>query len=332
MDTLRTLAVQTDGKAIVNRNDLTLGMKAIVRDTSAYYLIGYNSTLTEADGKFHQIKVRVKRPGLQVRARSGYWALNRQQVAAATAPPKPVLAKPIENALTAATAVSRARVVRTWIGTERGDNGKTKVTFVWEPVPRLPGEAVRASDQPARVSLTAAGAGGDPYFRGRVPDAGHRVTFDAPPGAMQLRISVEGPGSDVLDSETREIAVPDLTASKTLLSTPEIFRARTARDMQQIKADSQPTPTLARDFVRADRLLIRTAVYGPGMPKVAAKLLSRTGQTMTEFTMTQPASVDGMSELELPLSSFSAGDYVIEIDATGAGGDAQELIGFRITG
>ena len=35
MDTLRTLALNTDGRAIVNRNDLTLGMKQIIRDTSA---------------------------------------------------------------------------------------------------------------------------------------------------------------------------------------------------------------------------------------------------------------------------------------------------------
>jgi VWFA-related protein len=36
METLRTLAINTDGRAIVNRNDLAIGMKQIVRDTSAY--------------------------------------------------------------------------------------------------------------------------------------------------------------------------------------------------------------------------------------------------------------------------------------------------------
>ena len=88
MDTLRVLAEQTDGRAIVNRNDLAAGMKQIVRDTSAYYLIGYNSSQAPTDGKFHEIKVRVKRPGVQVRARKGYWALTAEETAA-TAPPKP---------------------------------------------------------------------------------------------------------------------------------------------------------------------------------------------------------------------------------------------------
>ena len=41
-DTLRVLADNTDGRAIVNRNDLGAAMKQIMRDSSAYYLVGYN--------------------------------------------------------------------------------------------------------------------------------------------------------------------------------------------------------------------------------------------------------------------------------------------------
>ena len=45
MDTLRILADETDGRAIVNTNDLDKGLKQIVRDTSAYYLLGYTSAV-----------------------------------------------------------------------------------------------------------------------------------------------------------------------------------------------------------------------------------------------------------------------------------------------
>ena len=62
-DTLRVLADKTDGRAFVNRNDLGKAMKQIVRDSSAYYLVGYNSTQAPQDGKFHEIKVKVKRSG-----------------------------------------------------------------------------------------------------------------------------------------------------------------------------------------------------------------------------------------------------------------------------
>jgi hypothetical protein len=54
-ETLRTLAGETDGEAIVNANDLEGGMRRIAGDSSAYYLITYRSAGAE-DGKFHAIR------------------------------------------------------------------------------------------------------------------------------------------------------------------------------------------------------------------------------------------------------------------------------------
>src|SRR4029077_14154391 len=73
LDSLRTLAENTDGLAIVNSNNLAGGLKRVVDDLSSYYLLGYYST-GKLDGKFHPISVRVKRPGVTVRARRGYLA------------------------------------------------------------------------------------------------------------------------------------------------------------------------------------------------------------------------------------------------------------------
>src|SRR5207247_406045 len=190
IDTLRVLADQSDGRAIVNRNDLDGGMKQIIRDSSAYYLIGYNSTQAPSDGKFHEIKVRVKRPGVQVRSRKGYWALSAEETARALGPPKSGLSKPVEAALASVEPVSRSRVIRTWIGTSRGENGRTKVTFVWEPVPKAPGERGSAStDPPARVLLTAVAPDGSPYFRGRVPDVASASPAAAAPGAGSAAVA-----------------------------------------------------------------------------------------------------------------------------------------------
>ncbi len=73
IDSLRTLGEATDGLAIVNSNDLARGLKRVVDDLSSYYLLGYYSN-GKLDGKFHPISVRVKRPGVHVRARRGYMA------------------------------------------------------------------------------------------------------------------------------------------------------------------------------------------------------------------------------------------------------------------
>jgi VWFA-related protein len=337
LDTLRTLALDSDGRAIVNRNDLTLAMKQIVMDTSAYYLLGYNSTFVEPDGKFHEIRVRVKRPGVQVRARKGYWAMTAVDAARREAilNPKPGPPKAVETAIAAISQPSRLRVIRSWIGTERGADGKTKVSFVWEAMPRAPGDVSRTGP-PARVSITAVAPDGSPYFRGRVPDqpsAPSRTTFEAAPGKVQLRLSVESADGQVLDSEVREIAVPDLT-SQLVLATPEVFRVRTVRDLQQLKADPNALPVVGREFARAERLLVRLTAYGPGgtTPKVTARLLNRAGQPITDLPVAAAASGPSRSEIELALSPIAAGEYVIEITAAGETGEVKELIAFRVTG
>jgi VWFA-related protein len=329
MDTLRQLADQTDGRAIVNRNDLVAGMKQITRDASAYYLIGYNSSQAPQDGKFHEIKVRVKRPGVQVRARKGYWALNQQETARALAPPKPAPPKAVDVALAAVNRPGRAAVVRTWIGTSRGENGKTRVTFVWEPLPKVLGEKPGSREDPAAVTVTAVAPDGSPYFRGSVPS---RITFDANPGKVQIRMSVTGAASQVLDSETRELTVPDLTSPQTTIGTPEVLRARTPREFQQIKADAAAVPIAAREFSRTDRLIVRVPAYGPGgtAPTLSVHLLNRAGNPMSELSAS-PAPTAGLQQVDLPLAALAPGEYVIEIKATGEGGEAKELVGFRIS-
>ena len=78
LSNLRTLAEATDGIAVMNNNDLDTGLKRISDDLSSYYLLGYYSTNGKLDGRFHNIKVRVKRPGVDVRARKGYRSATRR--------------------------------------------------------------------------------------------------------------------------------------------------------------------------------------------------------------------------------------------------------------
>ena len=92
LETLETAASATDGLAMIKSNDLTASLTRVVADLSDYYLIGYASTNSKTDGSFRRIDVRVKRPGVEVRARRGYRAATAAEVAAraaASAPPDP---------------------------------------------------------------------------------------------------------------------------------------------------------------------------------------------------------------------------------------------------
>jgi hypothetical protein len=148
-----------------------------------------------------------------------------------------------------------------------------------------------------------------------------------------LRLSVEGTASQVLDTEMREITVPDLTSPQTSMGTAELFRGRTVREYQQLKADPDAVPLAAREFSRTDRLFVRVPAYGPGgtTPVISAHILNRGGQAMNELTVT-PSAKAGVQQIDLPLAGLAPGEYVLEIKATGEGGEAKELVGFRVTG
>ena len=53
------------------------GMKQIIRDSSGYYLLGYNSTQAPTDGRFHTIDVKVKRQGRRRARAQGLLGLHR---------------------------------------------------------------------------------------------------------------------------------------------------------------------------------------------------------------------------------------------------------------
>lgn len=71
---MAAIAVNTGGRAVFNATDMTRMMREIVQENGSYYLLGYYPEPFTADGKFHEITVRVKRAGARVRARAGYEA------------------------------------------------------------------------------------------------------------------------------------------------------------------------------------------------------------------------------------------------------------------
>ena len=71
-DSLRVIAEQTGGFALVNSNDFNRGLARIDNETSDYYVIGYYSTNPDPTKRTRQIKIEVTRPDMNVTYRSSY--------------------------------------------------------------------------------------------------------------------------------------------------------------------------------------------------------------------------------------------------------------------
>src|SRR5207302_752452 len=73
-DSLRVVADETGGFAVLNQNDFRDGFSRILEDNSSYYVLGYYPTNEKLDGRFRNLQVKVLKPGLKVRTRRGYVA------------------------------------------------------------------------------------------------------------------------------------------------------------------------------------------------------------------------------------------------------------------
>jgi VWFA-related protein len=338
-DSLKILAANTDGRAIVNRNEPMPELKKMMTDMSAYYLLGYTSTEAPRDGKFHEIGVRVKRKDVEVRARKGYWAYTAEDAARATAPPREGTPVAVENALST-LAVPRDHAVVTWVGSDRAADGKASVTFAWQPLPARGPSSGRGEDPDAvdHVVLTATSEQGNVVFRGpvarapQVPTPAGQIAFDSPPGSLRLQIVAENAQGRRVDHEDMAVEVPDYTAVGTLITTPAVYRGRTARDIQQIRAAAAPVPVVSREFSRTERLLLRFQAYGAGgtTPTVGLRLLNNLGKKMADFPA--PGRLpNGVFESEVGLGSLAPGDYLLEIDAKSGDSNVQSLVAIRVT-
>jgi VWFA-related protein len=106
-DSMRTLAENTDGMAVLHSNDLDAGLKRMTEDLTSYYLLGYYSTNSKLDGKFHEIKVRIKRTGVDVRARRGYRSATAAEVASARATAAASMPEPLSAIASAVASLVR---------------------------------------------------------------------------------------------------------------------------------------------------------------------------------------------------------------------------------
>jgi hypothetical protein len=159
-----------------------------------------------------------------------------------------------------------------------------------------------------------------------------QITFDAPPGKLELRLTVDGAdGAGTLDRENQTVEIPDFSAPEAALSTPRVYRGRTARDLQVFQSDPAAVPAITREFSRTERLLIRFDAYAPGteQPTPTARLLNRAGDKILDLTVV-PATAGGTHQVDVGLNTVPPGEYLVELSVPSAAGGASSLIAFRV--
>ena len=235
---LNYLAQQTGGFFIRNTNDLGTGIKRVLDDQKGYYLIGYRpeeSTFDKVTGrrKFHKFSIKLKRPGLNIRTRSGFYGISNEEAV----PQRRTREEQLLGALTSPFASGSVHLRLTSLF---GNDAKTgsflrsmihinarDLTFTDEPdgwhktvmdvFAVTFGDNGTVVDQVDRTQTIR--VRGDTYKLAL--DNGFVFVFTVPvkkPGAYQLRTALRDTTSERVGSATQFIEVPDIKKNRLTLS------------------------------------------------------------------------------------------------------------------
>lgn len=345
LDSMRTLASNTDGLAIVNTNDLNAGAQRIVDDLSTYYLLGYYSSNRDLDGKWRKITVRVRRPGVEVRARKGYRALRLEDM------PDVSAATEAAGGAGSAAASAEADAVGSAIGSLSGarDGLPMHSRVAWFMAPASGGGAgsghvwVAAEIDPALAREPGWAAGGTLTASVATADGAALGEIDAPlaPGTRFVAATV--PVDAVAGSEVvvrlrvrgAEGSLPLTDVLRFTLPPGDVSAIGSARLQRWGPSTGRKYLTAADPrFRRTDRLRVEVPI-APGATGATAELLDRTGSPLAAIPVKAallPADAAGVAwaHADLTLAPLAAGDYVIRVAVTHPSATSHSLTAFRI--
>ncbi|MEO7790702.1 MAG: VWA domain-containing protein [Vicinamibacterales bacterium] len=318
LESIRTLADGTDGIAVVNTNDLDQGLKRISDDLTSYYLLGYYSSNTKLDGGYRALKVKVTRPGVNVRARRGYRAASAAEVArarTAAAAPAVDVGTPVQAALAMLGSIRPEARVRLRATMSPG----TSTVWVTGEVSADAGRADEwGQGGTADLQVTVGGA-----------TTGARVTLKPGDRTFLTSVMLSAAPTATIDLQARLTPAAGGAASTDTLhlqtaAQPVFYRRGPASANRQV-------PTADVRFTRADRVRLELPV-GPDVKPGTGRMLDRTGQPLA-VPVTIGERVEGTQHwitADLALAPLAPGDYAVEIRTIAPTGESGVITALRV--
>ncbi|MGA9994533.1 MAG: VWA domain-containing protein [Pyrinomonadaceae bacterium] len=290
---LRYIAAQTGGFSMINQNNLSKGIERILEDQKGYYLIGYRPDGDIFDiekRRFNKLTVKVNRPGLRLRYRSGFFGITdaeakpqpknpaQQLIAALTSP---FTSKDIDLRLTSlfASDATSGTFMRSLIYIKADDlkfkeekDGWYKAEF---DVSALTfGDNGEVVDQINRRQTIRAKAD---YLKS-LYNYGLVALVTLPiqkPGAYQMRVAIRDAETERIGSASQYIEVPNLkkknlTLSGIVLERVETKKSNAVEDSKTLELRMQRDAAMRR-FRSDETIRFGLSVYNAKLDKASRR-------------------------------------------------------------
>ena len=319
-DGLMELAENTDGMALISSNDLMGSLRKLAESLSTYYLLGYYSTNTKFDGGYRKLEVKVRRPGVKLKARRGYFAPTQEEIdriaAGRAAAAAPIPAETM--ALTA--ALGRLDEVR-----------HDRDLFI--QAARVPGAVVVSAELGVNARQSAAwGKGGE--VRLMISAGGATATgagaIEPMRAGVSVRIPIESGAAQELRIDARarsaQGGAADATASLS-------GAAGLIGDVMSYRGIARAlVPAADGRYRRTERATVE-APLAPGAIPAGARVLDRHGKPLSlPAAARERVDAQGVRWMvaEVTLAPLTEGDYIIELEAMKDEARERKLFAIRV--
>jgi VWFA-related protein len=346
LDFLRTAAQNTGGMAIVNTNDFDAGVDRIFQENSSYYLLGFSAPASHRPGSLHRLEVRVRRDGVQVRARTRYAAPEIPPSGTQTSAAAPggttaarTSAPPLTTALAGPVPSGDLpmRVSLAPFAVPGSTNAVVAVTLGLQH-PMVAEDADRAFELQVRAFSADGVSRGGLQQAGKIaalpPLPGGDTGFDLlaqielPPGRHELRLAARLDPANLAGSVFADVVVPDFAGAPLSLS-GVLFETRPrghAGPLEALVPVVPVIPTSKREFTLRELAGAFVRVYQGGDAALAPASIQITvqdGHDRLVYNNRLPLRVERFDattrhadvHFDLPLRAMQPGSHLLTFEA-----------------
>jgi VWFA-related protein len=352
-ETLTTLAADTGGKALLDNNDLGVGIVQAQKDISSYYILGYYSTNTALDGHYRKIDLKIKKDlSAKLEYRHGYFAGKlfkkfdsedkERQLSEAL-----MLGDPITD-ITVVAEIDYFRLAR-------------DSYFVPVEV-KIPGSelelAMHGGAETTRLDFIGQVKDSKGDIKGNVRDyvelklkdqnaaelskrsIAYDTGFTLPPGSYSLKFLARDNETGMIGTYEQKFVIPDLSTNQTTLATSSVILSNQRQPVNEalysaekdkkllaenplVQDNQKLIPSVTRVFKKSQEMYVYLETYEPlaeTTEPVVANVSFFHGKTLA-FQTEQLVVKDGLDKktkalpirFSLPLAKLQPGRYECQV-------------------
>jgi VWFA-related protein len=339
----------TGGRAFSNTNTPWARVPDMFEENSSYYVLGFQAATTTNDA-YRSIKVKVARPGVEVRNRSGYVppgaAVKKDK--ATNKPPALAVDKAMGGALPQGDLAMSLNVAPF---SAVGKGGAAVAITAGLDLPAdLPTDTVELAARALNVGSNDSRSHGVATVRLTLthhPGATGTVHYDVPtrldlaPGRYEIRVAVNSPATALTGSAYAPVTIPRFDKDSLTLSGIILGRLPVAAPRGKDPLDGLVPlpPTTIRTFATSDRVAVFFRMYQGGKNAVSpvrltARLVDAEDRAVFEQsgTLETAAFVSRVASqtLTVPLARLPEGEYLLTIEAVGGNTTVRRDVRLRI--